>query len=546
MEAFMKLLVPVRGLVAGALTALVLTLALAGPASAGVNFTSGKVYVQQKVYDKAAHYLELARKEEPGNTQVYSLLGFSRSQLRQYASAGAAFQIGVQVCTEKKDKKRADEIEGNRKALYADLFNQGIKALGRAGKIAQDDARTTDEGTPQAAVAKERGEPRDFSRFTENGKVQEFWYYPGLSTVYYFPQGADPIQIPYKPFAPSTDPLVAVTDTTVFPAYTGGSAVAEASYDFALAMLIDPSAPDTYKNLSYTYDLLGRPDDAIRAAQQGLQLKPGDEQLTRNLRVAAMGRGNRLYGSGRYMEAIPAYRAAMSFDTAGKVQYLSLIAESYQKGAPADGPTRAALLDSASAAYMEVYKEAPNDSTGASLKENAIYNSAIIQLNLENTKKGLDILNQGVAAFPNNKDLLTLQGQTKYQAGDMPGAVEAMQKVVTIDPKSADAHYVLFSAYNKLKKQDQSVAEYTIYKALSDGKQRTGSQLKTWIDSAPNRLGAKEQLTKTKTAEGYPEEVRTFMDGEKALESWFYWSKGKSITFLEGQVFSQATFPPAR
>ena len=77
-------------------------------------------------------------------------------------------------------------------------------------------------------------------------------------------------------------------------------------------------------------------------------------------------------------------------------------------------------------------------------------------------------------------------------------------------------------------------------------KQRTGSQLKTWIDSAPNRLGAKEQLTKTKTAEGYPEEVRTFMDGEKALESWFYWSKGKSITFLEGQVFSQATFPPAR
>jgi len=66
----MKLLVPVRGLVAGALTALVLTLALAGPASAGVNFTSGKVYIQQKVYDKAAHYLELARREEPDNTQV--------------------------------------------------------------------------------------------------------------------------------------------------------------------------------------------------------------------------------------------------------------------------------------------------------------------------------------------------------------------------------------------------------------------------------------------------------------------------------------------
>ena len=542
----MKGFVRARGIVSALVAISLASLLVAVPASAGVNFTSGKVYVQQKVYDKAARYLEAARKEEPGNTQVYSLLGFSRAQLRQYASAGAAFELGVKVCTEKKDTKRAEEIAQNRKALYADLFNQGIKALGRAGKIAQDDARTTDEGTPQAAVAKERGEPKDFSRFTESGKMQEFWYYPEQSIVYYFPPGADPIQRAYIPFKPSVDPQVAVTDTTVFPAYTGASAVAEASYDFALAMLIDPSAPDTYKNLSYTFDLLGRPDDAIRAAQQGLQLKPGDEQLTRNLRVAAMGRGNRLYGSGRFMEAIPAYRAAMAYDAAGKVQYLSLIAECYQKGAPAEGPTRAALLDSASTAYMEVYKEAPNDSTGTSLRENAIYNSAIIQLNLENTKKGLDILNQGVAAFPNNKDLLTLQGQTKFQAGDMAGAVEAMQKVVTIDPKSADAHQVLFSAYNKLNKRDQSISEYTIYKALSDGKQRTGSQLKVWVDSAPNRLGAKEQLTKTKTAEGYPEEVRTFTDGDKSLESWFYWSKGKSITFFEGQLFSQATFPPAR
>jgi tetratricopeptide (TPR) repeat protein len=545
MEAFMKVFVPARGRLAGALVATAVATLMAQPAAAGVNFTSGKVYVQQKVYDKAAHYLELARKEEPDNTQVYSLLGFARSQMRQYASAGGAFQIGIKVCTDKKDKKRADEIEQNRKALYADLFNQGIKALSRAGKITQDDSRTTDAGTPQAAVEKERGEPKDFSRFTENGKVQEFWYYPDQATAYYFPAGADPIQLPMKPFAASADPLVAVQDTTVFPAYTGGSAVAEASYDFGLAMLIDPSSPDTYKNLSYTYDLLGRPDDSIRAAQKGLELKPGDEQLTRNLRVAAMGRGNRLYGSGRFMEAIPAYRAAMAFDQAGTVQYLSLIAECYQKGAPAEGPTRAALLDSASAAYLEVYNKAPNDSTGASLKENAIYNSAIIQLNLENTKKGLDILNQGVAAFPNNKDLLTLQGQTKFQTGDMPGAVESMQKVVTLDPKSADAHQVLFSAYNKMGKREQSVAEYTLYKALSDGKQRVGNPLKVWVDSAKNRLGANEQLTKTKTAEGYPEEVRTFMDGEKNLESWFYWSKGKSITFLEGQVVSQATFPPA-
>ena len=529
----------------GALAAGMLALLVAGQASAGVNFTSTKVYIQQKVYDKAAHYGELARKEEPDNPQVYSLLGVARAQLRQYASAGACFDMGIKVAGDKKDKKRQDELDQNRKALYAQLFNQGISALNRVGRVSQEDARTTDEGSPQKAVEKERGEPRDFSRFTEGAKKHEFWYYPDQNLVYYFADNGEPVQSPYRPFSVPADPAVAITDTTVFPPYSGGSAVAEAAYDFQLAMLVDPSVADTYKNLSYTYDILGRPDDSIRAAQRGLTLKPGDEQLTRNLRVAAMGRGNRLFGSGRYLEAIPAYRAAMAFDQAGTMQYLSLIAECYQKGAPSEGPTRAALLDSASTVYMEVYAKAPADSSGSAMKENAIYNAAIIQLNLENTKKGLEILNQGVAAFPNNKDLLVLQGQTRYQEGDMNGAVESMRKVVQIDPKVTDAHQVLFSALNKLNKREESVAEYTIYKALSDGKQRTGAQAKTWVDSAKNRLGANEQLTKTRTAEGYPEEVRTFMDGEKNLESWFYWSKGKTITFLEGQVFSQATFPPA-
>src|SRR5215813_4910600 len=108
MEAFMKGFVPVRGRLAVALLAIGSVALMAQPAVAGVNFTSGKVYVQQKVYDKAARYLELARKEDPDNTQVYSLLGFSRAQLRQYASAGGAFQIGMKVTTDKKDKKHAD------------------------------------------------------------------------------------------------------------------------------------------------------------------------------------------------------------------------------------------------------------------------------------------------------------------------------------------------------------------------------------------------------------------------------------------------------
>jgi len=141
-----------------------------------------------------------------------------------------------------------------------------------------------------------------------------------------------------------------------------------------------------------------------------------------------------------------------------------------------------------------------------------------------------------------------LNGQAKFQMKkpDYPGSVAAMRRVLELDPKDKDAHQFLFLALNKMNKQDESVAEYTVYKALSDGKQRLGSQLKIWVDSAENRLPKGHQVTKTKDAQGYPEEIRTFTDGDKMLESWFYWSKGKSITFLDGQVFSQATFPAAK
>jgi tetratricopeptide (TPR) repeat protein len=540
---------PKRVRFGGVLAAGVSLLIAAQPVQAGICFTSGKVYVQQKVYDKASWYLECARREEPENPQAYSLLGLARAERRQFASAGAVFTLGLDVAKKKKDAKRVEEMENNRRAKFIDLYNTGVKALQRAGKVSQDDSRTTDAGSPQGAVEKERGEPRDFSRFTENNKVNEFWYYPDQKIAYHFTQGGDePLQIAYTPFQGPVDPNTAATDTTIFPLYSGASALAEAAYNFELAMMIDPTSSDIYKNLSYVYEVLGRPDDAIRAAQRGLAIKPGDKELNQNLRVAAIGRGNRLFKSEKFAESIPAYRAAMAYDPAGSIQYLSLVADAFQNQARKldKGPQQAALYDSAGAAYLEVYEKAPADSSGAAMKENALYNAAIIQVNLEKFKEADAILTKGTAAFPNSKDLWLLAGQTKFQLEDLDGAITAMRRVVELDPKEPSAHQVLFVALNKQNKKTESVAEYTIFKALSEGKPRTGAQLKTWVDSAGNRLPKNHQLDTAKAKDGYPEEVRTYMDGDKTLETWFYWTKGKSVTFLEGQLFSQATFPPAK
>lgn len=526
----------------------ILGLLYASSAQAGICFTSGKVYVQQKVWDKACHFLECARLEEPDNLQVYSLLAVARAQQRQFASAGAAMAIGVRLAVEKKDAKRQKEIESNRDAVMAQMYNQGLAALNRAGTLAADPNRTTgDDTSPQGKVEKANGMPKEFGRFAESGKVHEYWYYPDKGVGYHFaPDMTEALEFPYKPFAGPPAPEAAITDTTVFPLFSGACRVEEAAYNFTLASYMDSKSADTFKNLSYVFELLGRADEAIGAARMGLALKPDDKQLMQNLRVAVMGPANRAFTADNYSEAIRLYRIARELDPASRLIYGSQIADSWYNWANKleKGPQRTATFDSAAVAYMALLNEAPAEST--TMRENALYNSAVIYSNLDNFKEAVRVLDLAVGLYPTNKELLSLAGQTKYQAGDFAGAVVVLKKALEIDPTDPTVHQFLFLSYTKLKKQDESVSEYTVYKALSDGKQRIGPALKIWVDSADNRLPAGHQLKKTITADGYPDEIRTYLDGEKTLESWFYWGKGKAITFLSGQFFSQASFPPKK
>jgi tetratricopeptide (TPR) repeat protein len=131
---------------------------IAPPAYAGISKTSGKVYMQQKVYDKAAFFLEKARLEDPKDVEVYALLSFARAQLRQYRSAGASFQIGIQL--NEKGQEGPGEPTGT--GLRSGLFNAGIAALNRAGNISAEDERSTgDSTTPRRS--RRSGPPRDYA-----------------------------------------------------------------------------------------------------------------------------------------------------------------------------------------------------------------------------------------------------------------------------------------------------------------------------------------------------------------------------------------------
>lgn len=488
----------VRSRALTALLTLGLVSAAAVPAFAGICFTSGKVYVQQKVWDKAAVQLECARKQEPQNLQVYLLLGSSRAELGQYASAGAAFRMGIDAAKAKKDDKKAAEIRNNQQAYMSTLYNKGVKAMSAL--------KAVDEAEEQ--------------------------------------EGAKRL------FETPPAPEVAITDTTVYGKYDGSSPVEESAYWFRLAALVDPSEVNIYRNLSFLYEAMGHTDDAMAAAREGLRLAPGDEKLGRNLRAAAVGRANRLFKAQKYEEAVKAYHDAIENDPSSKLVYESRIADAYYQwaqGMDEKDPKRGAALDSTIVAYRELLRDAPKDSASTSMRETAWYNTSVILANRTKYADAAKVLDEATAEFPTNKDLLSLSGQTKFQANDYTGAVTVLKQALVADPKDPAVHQFLFLSLNKLNKQSESVAEYSIYKALSEGTQKSGSALKTWVDAAENRYGPKHALKKTLTTEGgYPEEVRTFQDGDKRLESWFYWSKGKVITFMDGQVLSQATFPPSK
>jgi tetratricopeptide (TPR) repeat protein len=175
----------------------------------------------------------------------------------------------------------------------------------------------------------------------------------------------------------------------------------------------------------------------------------------------------------------------------------------------------------------------------------AIFNAGAIYGDLGNAKKAIEILDKAGALYPKNKEIWSLNGQLKYQVKDMKGADAALRHALELDPQDATNHQFLFYVLNALGDKTNSVSEYTIYKALGEGTRKT--DVKLWVNSADNRLGAANQLKTIFKTEGYPDEVYTYSEeGGKTFETWFFWSKGKSYTFMEGQVFAKGQFPPKK
>lgn len=99
----------------GALAALFLVSCAGNP-----NFTGGKNYVKQGVWDKAAESFELAAAHDPNNAEIQYNLGWAYCEIGEYQKAGAAF-----AKSKKLSDQFADQCDQKILEYWTDLAARG-------------------------------------------------------------------------------------------------------------------------------------------------------------------------------------------------------------------------------------------------------------------------------------------------------------------------------------------------------------------------------------------------------------------------------------
>lgn len=85
--------------------------------------TSGKVYMQQEEWDRAAEQLQLAVEATPGDAEAWKLLGLAKGHLGEFVDAGRAFARAVE------DPEQQEEAARMRRTFWVREFNRGIDAI---------------------------------------------------------------------------------------------------------------------------------------------------------------------------------------------------------------------------------------------------------------------------------------------------------------------------------------------------------------------------------------------------------------------------------
>ncbi|HVP38429.1 MAG TPA: tetratricopeptide repeat protein, partial [Candidatus Saccharimonadales bacterium] len=119
--------------------AAVYSMALAGPM-----YTSLKLYVGQKNWERAVKVGPRAIEEDPEKPDIYNKFGIALAELDSIQQAGEMFEKGLQLARAQKDADAEKEVESGRDHYYAHYFNQGLASLNGGNDVVDSLGRKAD------------------------------------------------------------------------------------------------------------------------------------------------------------------------------------------------------------------------------------------------------------------------------------------------------------------------------------------------------------------------------------------------------------------
>jgi len=233
----------------------------------------------------------------------------------------------------------------------------------------------------------------------------------------------------------------------------------------------DPTDTYTLEVMANTYFQLGRPDEAIAAYEQALQIDP-------NLSTARSELAVLLIPKGKYEEAFNHIREAQRVKPFNAREYMYIGDALINFGGKFDEGIEyyqnalkirpdfdqiqhklAAVLQyqgrtrEAAHIYEEMLKSNPDD-------ENLSRRMVRIYFDTGETDKAIELLRKFLESHPGDIHTLEQMGSALMMNGKPDEGIRCFEEMVESNPDSAEAHYKLGCAYEHIKKIEKAITQF--------------------------------------------------------------------------------------
>ena len=283
---------------------------------------------------------------------------------------------------------------------------------------------------------------------------------------------------------------------------------AEGAKEFQRAVDLDPADVLAYTNLAFCLGQLGKHQEAVALLEKAAALNPTDEKAKKNLAALYEETAKNDFKDGRYSKAMTLYSKALEMDPK-RVGCLLQLGNCYFQEALVETSMVAARLDYERA--IEFYKRVGEDD-------------------------------------PDDIDAVFNMGMAYLALGNLDESIRLLRDAVDRDPRVCEFHKMLGTAYARTGDNELAVAELVLSKALDPNRGTRMNDLDSGLlpEGMRARYSDIGDLTKAIKDFGKPEEILLYEESDYRVESWFYWTKGAAMYFVNGKMppKNRVTFSP--